>query len=307
MPKTILLFLAAVLLAGNIYSQEFNARVRIIDNAIPTTIERKIFRTLETALTNFINNRKWSTDNFQPNEKINCQFLLNLEKMDEPNVFNASLTIQVARPVYATSYVSPIVNYQDANVDFKYVEFQQLEFNENRVGGNDPLASNLTAVVAYYLYVILGFDYNSFATRGGDVYFQKALNIVNNAPDASKISGWKSYENNNRNRYWLSENLMNNRYAIIHDVYYTYYRKGMDVFYEDENMGRAEVLNALIYLDNLSRENPNLMAVQFFMLGKANEMIGIFKKAPPQDKARALEMLMRLDVTNSNKYKQELK
>lgn len=281
--------------------------MRIIDNAIPTTIDRKIFRTLETALTNFINNRKWSTDNFQPNEKINCQFVINLEKMDEPNVFNASLTVQAARPVYATSYVSPIINFQDANVDFKYVEFQQMEFNDNRVSGSDALASNLTAVVAYYLYTILGFDYNSFSARGGDVYFQKAQNIVNNAPDASKIAGWKSYESKMRNRYWLSENLMNNRYAIIHDVYYTYYRKGMDVYYEDENMGRAEILNALIYLDNLSRENPNLMIVQFFMLGKANELIGVFKKAPQQDKARALDMLVRLDVTNSNKYKQELK
>lgn len=307
MRKRNLLFLAAILIVTSTYAQEFNARVRIIDNAIPTTIDRKIFRTLETALTNFINNRKWSTDNFQPNEKINCQFVINLEKMDEPNVFNASLTVQAARPVYATSYVSPIINFQDANVDFKYVEFQQMEFNDNRVSGSDALASNLTAVVAYYLYTILGFDYNSFSARGGDVYFQKAQNIVNNAPDASKIAGWKSYESKMRNRYWLSENLMNNRYAIIHDVYYTYYRKGMDVYYEDENMGRAEILNALIYLDNLSRENPNLMIVQFFMLGKANELIGVFKKAPQQDKARALDMLVRLDVTNSNKYKQELK
>jgi hypothetical protein len=305
--KPILLFIAIITTLSTAHSQELNARVRIIDNAIPTTIERKIFRTLETALTNFLNNRKWTTDNFQPNEKINCQFLINLEKMDEPNVFNASLTVQAARPVYATSYVSPIINYQDANVDFKYVEFQQLEFNENRVSGTDPLASNLTAIIAYYAYVILGFDYNSFSLKGGDAYFQKALNIVNNAPDASKISGWKSYENNNRNRYWLTENLINNRYGVIHDVYHTYYRKGIDFFYEDENAGRAEILNALIYLDNLSRENPNLMIVQFFMLGKSNEIIGVFKKAPPQEKARALEMLMRLDVTNSNKYKQELK
>ncbi len=288
-------------------AQELNARVRVIDNQIPSTVDRKIFRTLETVLTNFLNNRKWSQDNFKSTEKINCQFLINLESMPETNVYNASITIQAARPVYATSYVSPVINFKDASLDFKYVESQPVEFNDNRVSGADPLASNLSAVIAYYAYIIIGFDYSSFSIRGGDPYFQKALNIVNNAPEASKISGWKSFESNNRNRYWLTENLINNRYATIHDVYYTYYRKGFDKLYEDEAAARAEVLNALLYLDNLNRETPNLMVVQFFMLGKADELINLFRKAAPQDKARAVEILSRLDITNSNKYKQELK
>ncbi len=294
-----------MMLAGN--AQELNAKVQILDNAIPSTIDKKIFRTLESALTNFINNRKWGSDNFLPNEKINCKFLINLQEMPEPNVFTANLTVQAARPIYASSYVSPIINFQDQYLDFKYVEFQQLEFNENRISGNDPMASNLTAVIAYYVYLVLGFDYDSFSNRAGEQYFQKALNIVNNAPDGSRITGWKAFDNNNRNRYTITENLSNNRYGIIHDVYYTYYRMGMDFMYEDENKARSEILNALIYLDNLSRETPNLMVVQFFMLGKANELIGVFKKAPPQDKSRALEILTRLDFANANKYKQELK
>lgn len=288
-------------------AQELNARVRVVDNQISSTVDRKIFRTLESALTNFLNNRRWSQDNFKTNEKINCQFLINLESMTEPNVYTASLTIQAARPVYATSYVSPIINFKDASLDFKYVESQPVEFNDNRVSGSDPLVSNLTAVMAYYAYMIVGFDYSSFSVRGGDPYFQKALNIVNNAPEASKISGWKSFESNNRNRYWLTENLINNRYATIHDVYYTYYRKGFDKLYEDDANARAEVLNALLYLDNLNRETPNLMVVQFFMLGKADELINLFRKVPPQDKTRVVEILSRLDITNSNKYKQELK
>ncbi|RXK62814.1 DUF4835 family protein [Lacibacter luteus] len=288
-------------------AQELNARVRVIDNQMPSTVDRKIFRTLETVLTNFLNNRKWSQDNFKSAEKINCQFLINLESMVEPNVYNASITIQAARPVYASSYVSPLINFKDASLDFKYVESQPVEFNDNRISGADPLASNLSAVMAYYAYIIIGFDYTSFSTRGGDPYFQKALNIVNNAPEASKISGWKSFESNNRNRYWLTENLINNRYATIHDVYYTYYRKGFDKLYEDEAAARLEVLNALLYLDNLNRETPNLMVVQFFMLGKADELINLFRKAPQQDKTRVVEILSRLDITNSNKYKQELK
>lgn len=292
---------------SGISAQELNARVRVVDNQIPSTVDRKIFRTLETSLTNFLNNRKWGNDNFKPNEKINCQFLITLQQMPEPNIFSASITIQVARPVYSTSYVSPIINFQDPNFDFRYVESQPMEFNENRISGTDPLVSNLTAVIAYYAYIILGFDYDSFSTKGGEMLFQKALNIVNNAPDATKISGWKSFENNNRNRYWLAENLINNRYAVIHDIYYNYYRRGLDVMYEDENAARAEILNALVYMDNLNRETPNLMIVQFFMLGKADELINIFKKAPPQDKSRIVEILSRLDVSNSNKYKQELK
>lgn len=306
MHKSGLLFLFSFsLLFSN--AQELNARVRVVDNQIPTTIDRKIFRTLEASLTTFLNNRRWSADNFKQNEKINCQILINLEGMDEPNVFSASITIQAARPVYSTSYVSPIINFKDPNFDFKYIESQPMEFNENRISGSDPLVSNLTAVMAYYAYIIVGFDYESFSLRGGNPYFQKALNIVNNAPDASKISGWKSFENNNRNRYWLTENLINNRYTVIHDVYYNYYRKGMDYLYENEAGARTEVMNSLVYLDNLNRETPNLMIVQFFMLGKADELINLFKKAPPQEKTKVVDILSRLDVTNSNKYKQELR
>ncbi|NCU05555.1 MAG: DUF4835 family protein [Chitinophagaceae bacterium] len=306
MRSSLLLFCFCII-ALNTTAQELNARVRVIDNQIPTTVDRKMFRTLEASLTSFLNNRRWSADNFKQNEKINCQFLINLESMPEQNIFSASITIQAARPVYSTSYVSPIINFKDPNLDFKYIESQPMEFNENRVSGSDPLVSNLTAVMAYYAYLIVGFDYASFSLKGGNPYFQKALNIVNNAPDGSKISGWKSFENNNRNRYWLTENLINNRYTIIHDVYYNYYRKGLDYLYENETGARTEVTNALVYLDNLNRETPNLMIVQFFMLGKADELINLFKKAPPQEKTKMVEILSRLDVTNSNKYKQEIR
>jgi hypothetical protein len=295
------------ILFSDAYAQEVFARVKVMDNQLPTTIDKKIFRTLESQLTNFINKRKWTKDSYKLNEKIECQFLINLKSVIDQNTFEASVTIQSGRPVYQSTYMSPIINYQDANFAFKYVEGQPMEFNENRVSGSDPLVSNLTAVIVYYVYIVLGYDYNSFSLRGGDEYFQKALSIVNNAPDAGQISGWKSYENNNRNRYWLTENLINNRYALIHDFYYNYYRKGLDKLYEDEETGRQEVLNALVILDNINRETPNLMIIQFFMLGKSNELIGIFKKAPPAERLRVVQLLTKLDVSNANKYKQELK
>ncbi len=295
-----------VLVASFASAQELKARVTVISNRIGNNVNQNVFRTLQTALTNFVSNRKWTPDNFAPNERIECNFLLNLDPTNDANVYNASLTIQAARPVFNSSYLSPIINYQDENITFKYVEFQQLDFNENRVSGSDAQVSNLTAVFAYYANLILAFDYDSYAPRGGDPYFQKAQNIVNNAPDGRNISGWKAFDGV-RNRYWLVENMLNSRYTLMHDVYYNYYRMGMDKLYDDENAARTEVLNVLNLLNNFNTENPNKMINQFFFQGKSTEFIKIFSKAPPQDKARASELLQRLDITNAVKYKDEMK
>jgi len=287
-------------------AQELKANITVVSSQVGNNVNQNVFRTLQTALNNFINTRKWSTDNFQPNERIECNFLLNLQPSGDLNVYNASLTIQAARPVFNTSYLSPIINFKDDNVIFKYVEFQQLEFNENRVSGSDALVSNLTAIIAYYANMILAFDYDSFSMRGGDLYFQKAQNIVNNAPDGRGISGWKAFDGT-RNRYWLVENMLNSRYTIMHDVYYNYYRLGLDKLYEDENTARVEVLNVLNLLNNFNTDNPNKMINQFFFQGKSTELIKMFSKAPQQDKARASELLQKMDITNAAKYKDELK
>lgn len=297
----IFLFLAKISIA-----QELNARVSVVTNRVGSTVSPNVFRTLQSALNNFINNRKWTNDNFLPNERIECSFLLNLDVTSDANVYNASLIVQAARPVYNTSYDSPIINYKDENFTFKYVEFQQLDFNENRVSGTDALVSNLTAVLAYYINIILAFDYDSFSPRGGDLYFQKAQNIVNNAPDGRNIAGWKAFDGV-RNRYWLVENMLNSRYTIMHDVYYNYYRMGLDKLYENDNNARTEVLNVLNLLNNFNTDNPNKMINQFFFQGKSNELIKIFSKAPQQDKARASELLQKMDLTNATKYKDELK
>lgn len=287
-------------------AQELKTNITVVSNMVGNNVNQNVFRTLQTALNTFMNTRKWTSDNFQQNERIECNFLLNLQSTGDLNVYNASLTIQAARPVFNTAYLSPIINFKDDNVIFKYIEFQQLEFNENRVTGSDALVSNLTAIMAYYAYMVLAFDYASFSPRGGDPYFQKAQNIVNNAPDGRGISGWKAFDGI-RNRYWLVENMLNSRYTIMHDVYYNYYRLGLDKFYEDENAARAEVMNVLNLLNNFNTDNPNKMINQFFFQGKSNELVKIFSKAPQQDKARASELLQKLDITNSGKYKDELK
>ncbi len=304
--KQLKILLVLILIAKFTSAQELKARVTVVTTRVGNNVNKNTFLTLQTALNNFLNNKKWTADNFQTNEKIECNFLLNLESTDEVNVYNAKLTVQAARPVFNTSYLSPIINFQDDNIALKYVEFQQLEFNENRVSGSDALVSNLTAIFAYYAYMIIGFDYDSFSQRGGDIYFQKAQNIVNNAPDGRNISGWKAFDGS-RNRYWLVENMLNSRYTIMHDVYYNYYRMGMDQLYENETNARVEVMNVLNLMTNFNNDNPNKMINQFFFQGKSTELIKIFSKAPQQDKARASELLQKLDLTNAAKYKDELK
>jgi hypothetical protein len=294
-----------MIFAQCLHAQEFQAKVTVNASQVGSQTDKKVFQTLQTALTTFINSRKWTKETFQPNERIVCNFLLNINQADN-NAIQASLTVQAARPVYNSSYESPLINFIDENVSFRYVEYQNLEFNENRVTGTDPSASNLTAVFAYYLYIILGLDFDSFSLRGGDPYFQKAQNIVNNAPDGRDIQGWKAFDGQ-RNRYWLMENLTNSRYALIHDAFYSYYRLGMDNMYDNETQARMAIMNTLNLLSNVNKEIPNSMILQFFFLGKSTEFIKIFKKSPADERSRALEMLTVLDVTNSNNYKQELR
>jgi uncharacterized protein DUF4835 len=288
-----------------LHAQELNARVNINSASISSNTNKAVFQTLQTTISNFLNGRKWTNDNFLANEKIDCNFLLILQPTATMDVYSASLTVQAGRPVFNSSYLSPIINYQDKDIIFKYVQFQPFEFNENNIAGIDAQSSNLTAILAYYVDMILAFEYDSFAPRGGDVYFQKAQNIVTNAPEDASITGWKAFDGI-RNRYWLVENMQNSRYTVIHDIYYNYYRLGMDKLYEDERAARAQLLNVLNQLNSFNTDNANTMIQQFFFQGKTTELIQIFSKADPGDKSQAAQLLEKLDITNSTRYKNEL-
>jgi hypothetical protein len=306
MRKNWMIMIVFACLGLAVKAQELQARVTVLSNRVTTNIDRKIFTTLQNQLTNLLNNRKWTTDAYKQNEKIECSFILNIESVVDPNIYKATLNIQAARPVYHSSYQAALVNFQDPDVTFKYLEFQPVEFNENRVQGTDATVANLTAVFAFYVYTILGLDYDSFSPKAGDPYFRKAQNIVVNAPEGRGISGWRIFDGL-RNRYWLNENLINTRYNRIHDVIYGYYRNGLDNLYDKEAEARTGILDALIQLQSFGKENPNTMIQQFFMQGKYQELVGIFKKAPSAEKAKAAELLSELDVINAAKYKEELK
>lgn len=296
------LLLLTLMVSVELSAQELQSRVSIIANKVSSQVDRKIFQTLQGGLTNFINTRKWTSDAFATAERIQCSFLISIDQDLGNNVFKGKLTVQAARPVYNTTYDSPLINFQDDNVVFKYVEFQPIEFNENRVQGNDPLVANLTAVIAFYINIILGLDYDSYSLRGGEIYFQRAWNIVNNAPGARDIAGWKSFDGL-RNRYWLAENMNNNRFALVHDAIYAYYRAGMDVFFENEEAGRTGMLNALNYLNTVNTENLNSMIVPFLFQGKANELVKVFGKGTGEQRNKARELLTKMDITNIALYK----
>lgn len=301
--RTLFLFFTIVFLIKAVQSQEIQARITVMAGKISTKVNKNVFQTLQAGLNNFVNNRKWTNDAFQPNEKIQCNFLLNVEQELGENLYRGKLTIQAARPIYNSAYDSPIINFLDDDIVFRYQEFQPIEFNENRVQGNDPSAANLPAILAYYVNIILGFDYGSFSLRGGDAYFKKAWNIVNNAPESRDITGWKSFENI-RNRYWLAENLNNNRFALMHDALYAYYRSGMDLFYENEEEGRNGIANSLNFLNTVNTENPNSMIMQFFFQGKSNELIKVFSHANNDIKSRVRDILTKIDITNATAYKE---
>ena len=286
-------------------SQEFQANVTVLSNRISTTVNKQIFQTLQSALYDFLNGRKWTNVAFNNNEKIQCNFLVNLSAATDNNTYAASLTIQTGRPIFNTSYQSPLMNYMDDNFAFKYVQYQTLDFNENRVGGTDPLTANLTAVIAYYAYIILGLNFDSFGLRGGDPYFQQAQNIVNNAPEASSLSGWKPFDGL-RNRYWLVENLTNPKYNPIHDAMYNYYRQGLDQMFDHESDARFAVMSTLTTMNSINNEFPNIMFMQFFFQGKGAEIGNVFKHGTPDEKSRALDILSRIDISNLNQYKQDL-
>lgn len=300
--KVLTCFVFFLLFRSGLLAQELRVNVTVNANQITGT-DKKVFTTLQKSIMEFLNGRRWGDDVYTPAERIECNFLLNVTGDLGSNSYKATLTVQATRPVYNAGYVSSLLNMQDNNVVFRYVEFQPLEFSDNRVTGNDPIASNLTAILAYYSYIILGLDADSFSPRGGDDFFKKALNIVNNAPDGKDVSGWKPFEGN-RNRYWLQDNLLNVKFARFHDLMYQYHRQGLDVMYDDMNKGRGAILNCLNMMYAIYQDIPNSMLMAVFFTSKSDELLKIFSKAPPQEKSRAVQLLSQMDVTNAVKYQQ---
>lgn len=278
-----------------VVAQELNAQVTIQTLKLQT-VDPKVFKTLENELTEFLNTRKWTNDNFKASERIECSFLITITEELSTSRFKATAAIQSNRPVYNSTYNSLLLNYKDASWEFNYQESDPLEFNES------AYLSDLTSLVAFYAYIIIGLDYDSFALNSGNTYFSKAQEIVNNA-QSSAIKGWKAFDSP-RNRYWLVENLLSTKFKSLRQAYYTYHIEGLDKMYADANASRNKITSSLKLVEKAYNNNTNSMIVPVFLSAKRDEIVNIFdnEKVTPTNKIKAANVMKRIDGSNSKKY-----
>ncbi|MBK8703435.1 MAG: DUF4835 family protein [Saprospiraceae bacterium] len=282
---------------GSAQAQELNATVKINTQKLQTA-DPRVFETLEQTLREFLNSQKWTEDVFDNPERINCNFILTIQEERSATSFKAELAVQSSRPIYGSDQETPLLNYLDKELTFEYEQFQPLVYSKNAY--ND----NLSSVLSFYVYVILGLDYDSFAALGGERYFQTAQEIVNNVPSnvTAANPGWRSMESN-RNRFWLIENLLSPRVRPLRQAIYDYHRQGLDIMPENVDNGRANISLALEQLDKVNQAYPNAMIVQLFSNAKANEIIEIFKRGTMAQQDRVIQIMTKVDATNSAKYR----
>ncbi len=284
-----------LLIAPNLYGQqEMNCMISISTPGMSET-DRQIMRTLQSDLYEFVNQRNWTDYQFESNERIEASIVITISERMGSDEYRGTIQVQSRRPVYQTSYSTPIFNHQDRDFQFRYTENQALDYSDN------SHSSNLTAVIAYYVYIIIGFDFDTFAPLGGNPYFERAQNIVNNAQNAPE-RGWKSFEGQ-RNRYWLVENLFNNTYSPIREAIYTYHRLGFDKMTENMEIARGEVVNALEMFQRAHRARPGSFLMQIIMTTKSDELVNLFSEASSMDRNKAVNILSEIDPANSSKYR----
>lgn len=298
----ILLLLVMVTSAS---AQELNCTVKVMADGIQGQgQDKEVFRNLQLAITEFMNSRKWTEDQYNPAEKINCNILINVKQVltGVQNGFSASLTIQSSRPVYNSSYMTQLIKHVDNDLQFSYNQFAPLEFNDNRVASNNVYVSNLPAVLAFYAYMVIGMDYESFAPKGGEAFFKKAQNIVNNAPEQGKtITGWKAVENN-FNRYWLTDQILNPRFQAYRSLWYSIHRQGLDNMYKQPSESQMVVLTSINTLAQLQKENPGSAILQFFFNAKSDELASIVAQQAEANRVPYIATLAQIDVPNAQKY-----
>jgi hypothetical protein len=241
-----------------------------------------------------MNNRKWTNEIFKDDERIECNISINILEELSTDQYKASINIQSSRPIFNSSYYSPLLTYIDEDFNFKYTEFQTLEFNEN------SSISNLTSVLAYYAYIIIGLDFYTFSLEGGASYLQKAKDIVNNSQNNGE-PGWKAFENN-KNRYWLAEELLDAKYSDYRTCLYNYHRNGLDKMYDDSEKARASITESLEYLRKVKRQNPTAFILRIFFDAKSSEIANIYSDSFQDEKARVVNLLTELDPSNISKY-----
>jgi len=274
-------------------AQDLNARVKVVAPKIQVA-NKRVFQTLETAMKDFLNGRKWSADNIGPQERIECTFVFNITNWDNGSGYSGELQVQSSRPVYNSSYTTTLLNINDREVDFNYTEGQTIDYSDQN------FQNNLSSIMAFYAYVIVGMDYDSFSRYGGSPYFAAAQNVAINA-QTSSFRGWKGFDNN-LNRYWLTENLNNKIYLPLRSFIYDYHRNGLDLMADNPSKGRKAIAAILPQLSQVDRKRLGSYFPLAFFTAKDDELVSIFSKAAGPEKMQAMNILMQIDPANGNKY-----
>ncbi len=284
-----------------LHAQELNCNVQVVTQQIQGS-NRQIFKTLQTAIHEFMNDNNWTDHKYDIHERIECNVMINITEQVAGDQFRGTINVQSRRPVYNSTYNTTILNHVDNNFEFRYVEFQPMQFDETQH------VSNLLSVLAYYAYIIIGLDYDSFSREGGTEYLQKAEAIVMNAQNAPE-AGWKAIgSSGNRNRYWLIQNLLNDNYKPVRQFLYEYHRLGLDNFENNVNTSRNKIEESLNYLRTVYRNKPDpyMFLLQVILDAKVDEFVFIFSEAFPDRKRRVVSILKEIDPSNIRKYEQIL-
>jgi hypothetical protein len=292
------LLLLILFFSLNLQSQEMRCNVQVVSQQIQGS-NKQVFQTLQNAIYEFMNNRVWTNHVYAMEERIECNMMFNITEQLSADDFKGTLTIQVSRPVYNTNYNTTTLNFVDNDIRFRYVEFSPLEFNLS------SHISNLTSILAFYSYFVLGIDYDTFSLMGGSQYFNNAEQIVLNAQGAAE-SGWKPMDNtSHKNRYWLIKDMIDIDYEGVRVFNYNYHRLGLDVMDEQVVEARAEITNSLELLQQVYRKKPDpyMYLLRLVFDAKVDEIVNVYTESYPEERNRAHDILTEVDKPNANKYK----
>ena len=288
-----LAFLFVLFVSHWIIGQELNCTVTVNADRM-TDVNPQIFKNLEKQVAEFLNNTKWTNLEYQQNEKIACNFFINVSEFKNNNMA-ATIQVQSSRAVFNSTYASPILNVNDKDFNFRYLEFEQLVFDQNSFN------SNLTSVLAFYENIIIGLDMDSFAENGGSKYLEIASNIMNVA-QSSGFKGWTQAEGNNNNRYFLISDILSNTFAPYRKALYEYHFKGLDIMSDDLLKGKENVMLAISTLSEIHNVRPNSFVMRTFFDAKTDEIVSIFSGGPRVDVVKLSETLNRISPLNSVKW-----
>jgi hypothetical protein len=295
--KKWIFFVSLIVLVGMVQAQELNCNVQINSDQIQGT-NKSVFNTLQKSMSEFVNNRQWTEMTYANTERIECTMNVIVKKVED-DIFTTEIQVQSRRPIYNSTYYSTLFNFKDNSYTFNYKEFDQLELNENTI------TSNLTAVLAYYAYIIIGYDMDSYSRLGGSLAFQSAENIVNAAQGAN-LDGWKAFEST-RNRYALINNILDEAFKKYRNYFYEYHRLGLDEMSSNAANARARIAAGLPTLRDANRARPSAIVISSFLDAKNDELINIFSKATTKEKTEAVEVLSDVNPTQISRYEQILK